>query len=40
MNQALLFIAGLTITLLAAMVVVRCLSGPLRRQLHEIWRKR
>jgi hypothetical protein len=36
MNQALTFITGLTITVLAATVVVRCLSGPLRRQLHEI----
>jgi hypothetical protein len=36
MNSSLLFVFGLTITLLAAFAVVRYLSGPLRTQLREL----
>jgi len=36
MNRSLLFVTGLTITLLAAVAVVRYLSGPLRTQLREL----
>jgi len=36
MNPSLLFVCGLTLTLLAALTVVRYLSGPLRRQLQEL----
>jgi hypothetical protein len=36
MNPSLIFVSGLTITLLAAFAVVRYLSGPLRVQLREL----
>jgi hypothetical protein len=36
MDPYLLFASGLTITLLATLAVVRCLSRPLRRQLLEL----
>jgi len=36
MSPSLLFVSGLTITLLAAFAVVRYLSGPLRTQLQEL----
>jgi len=36
MSPSLLFVSGLTTTLLAAFAVVRYLSGPLRTQLQEL----